>query len=367
MLKLVVLLGLSLAVNALDIPATDNRIYHTEHNWYTDPAGFLETINSGAYLKVRFNGSSFRLNLDDSFNQVNCTLAWSVDDGPEQSIFMPVTSNSITIASNLNKDAIHSLYLFVKNQLSPDCWYNPITRLRIMNVTIDDDATLFAPKLASKRLLVYGDSITEGTNINGMLPKQLANDAHLTWAFALALALDAELSVVAFGGQGYTKAGAGNSPQLWNSSGLSHESAWKWLSVDHDRTFATCPDYILNEHGGNDYDQDQNQVYINSLGWLRDMRKVCPQSHIFFTIPFGQFCEATLVKVYQDYQTGNPDPLTHLIQMGEQVSAGLRSRKPTFECADGVHPRAWKSSQIGAVLAVKIVSLLNKGYTIMEM
>ena len=102
-LKLVMLLGLSLTINALIFPATDTRIYHTEHNWYADPSGYLENVNSGAYLKVRFNGSSFKLNLDDSFNQKNCTLAWSVDDGPEQNLTLPSASKTITIASDLRK------------------------------------------------------------------------------------------------------------------------------------------------------------------------------------------------------------------------------------------------------------------------
>lgn len=363
MIKFVVILAaLSLTANALVIPATDSRIYHTEQNWYADPSGFLETINGGAYIKVGFNGSSFTFNLDDSFDKTTCTLAWSLDGGPEQNQTMPVTSKSITIASGLKKDANHTLYLFVRNHFSVDRWYNTSSRLRIMSVTIDDDATLFAPKLAPKRLMAYWDSIGEGVWINGNLSWEYAHDAHLTFAFSLALALNAELSVVAYGGQGYTRWGAGSSPQLWNSSGLPNESSWNYLSVNRKRTFENCPDYIINGHGTNDFMSDPNMVFTNALGWLRDMRKTCPTSRIFFTVPFGQFMEDTLVKVFQTYQTESSDSLTHLIQMGEQASEGLKNQGPSFVAWDGLHPWAWKSSQLGALLAAKIVPLLKPSY-----
>jgi lysophospholipase L1-like esterase len=228
-----------------------------------------------------------------------------------------------------------------------------------VSVAIDDGATLVAPKLAPKRLLAYWDSIGEGAYINGKLTWQWAHDAHLTWAFSLALGLNAELSLVAFSGQGYTKGGAGKSPQLWSSSGLPTESSWSWISSNRKRTFENCPDYIINGHGTNDRRNDQNLVFTNSLGWLKDMRKTCPTSRIFLTVPFGRFCEATLVNVYQTYQASTPDPLTHLIQMGEQGSPGLQGGGPSLAACDGIHPWAWKSSQLGALLAAKISPLLN--------
>ena len=367
MLKLVVLLGLSLAISALVIPATDSRIYATEQNWYKDASGFLETINSGAYIKVRFNGTSFKLNLDDTYKKTAGTLAWSLDDGPEQNVSIPVASNDITIASGLNKDAIHSLYLFIRWHATGDRWYNVDTRLRIQSVTVDDGATLFAPTLAPKSLMVYWDSIGEGYNVLGTGSWQAAHDSHLTWAFAVALGLNAELSLVAFSGQGYSKGGAGSSPKLYDASGLSNESAWNWLSGNRKRTFTTCPDYILNGHGTNDAHADQTIVYNNSLGWLRDVRKACPKTHVFISVPFGRFCEDALVKAYNDYQAGSSDTLTHLIQMGDQGSPGLQGQGASFTSVDGIHPWAWKSSQLGSLLVAKMVPYIRSSYHLMEM
>lgn len=365
MLKAVVFLAFCLALHALIIPATDSRIYYTEHNWYADPSGFLETLNPGAYIKLGFTGSSISLSLDEPFDQIICTLLWSVDDGSEQirSPFDIGSSTFITIASDLNTSSPHSLFLIIRSQFSDDRWVNSSTRLRITSFTINDDATLFAPKLAPKRLLVYGDSIGEGYAVHGNLPWEYAHDAHKAFAFALAAGLNAELSLIAFGGQGYTTSGAGLCPPLWNSSGLSNESAWDWLSANHTRSFKKCPDYIINEHGTNDVESDSNMVFINALGWLKDMRKKCPDSQIFLTVPFGQFLEETLVKVFRAYQTESSDASAYLIQMGEQASVGLRNEGPSFASSDGLHPWAWKSVQLGARLAAKISAIVNEKHS----
>ena len=371
MFKVFVLLGLSLGVSALVLPATDSRIYYTEHNWYADPSGFLETVNAGAYIKVGFNGSSFTVNLDDTFSKALAVICWSVDGGPEQNYTLPGASKIITIATGLKKDVTHSLYLFLRNHVEGNRWFNPATRLRIMSVSIDDDAVLFTPKLAPKRLLAYWDSIGEGAFVNGDIPWQYAHDAHLTWAFSLALGLNAELSLVAFGAQGYTKGGSGNSPRLYDDSGLCSKSAWGCLSAHYKRTFATCPDYIINGHGTNDGGacggSESYVVYQGALEWLKAIRGVCPKSQVFLTVPFGQFCEATLVKAYNDYQAKASDPLAHLIQMGEEGSAGLQGSGPSFASVDGLHPWGWKSSQLGALLVAKITPFLNRANTLMEL
>jgi len=365
MIKILLILSLAFAATALFVPANDSRIYYTEQNWYKDPTGYLETSNSGAYLKFAFTGSSISLLVDDSaLKGVSMTLAWSVDGGPEQSLVLPVTSTTISLGSNLNKAVNHTVYMFIRNYASGDRWHNPDTRLRIKSLIIDDGATLYAPTLAPKRLLAYWDSIGEGIAVNGRQSWDKAHDAHVTFAFSLALGLNAELSLVAFSGQGYTKGGAGSSPQLWSSSGASTESAWNWLAGNHPRTFETCPDYIINGHGTNDYQSDVNVVYTNSLGWIRDMRKACPKSRIFLTVPFGRYVEDVLVKVMNTYQSATPDPLAHLIQMGDQASPGLQRGGDSFEAVDGLHPWAWKSSQLGALLAAKITPLLSNNYRI---
>ncbi len=68
------------------------------------------------------------------------------------------------------------------------------------------------------------------------------------------------------------------------------------------------------------------------------MYKTCPTCRIFFTAPFGQFSDNTLAKVYNTYQAATVDPLTHLIQMGEQASPGLKNQGPSFAAVDGLHP-----------------------------
>ena len=355
---------LTSAAHSLDILASDPRIYHTEYNWYVDKSvGALETANPGAYIKVDFTGSAIGINLDTPLLSFPYgTLAWSVDDGPEQNIQMPSPGESLQLASNLDKSKTHSLYLFVKNVLQgQDRWNGPDVRIRIMNFTIDDGSTVMAPKLAPKRLLAYWDSIGEGVAVNGANGDLASNDAHVTWAYSFAQAINTEFSVVAWGAQGYTIGGMGNTPALWNSDGQANTSGWKWLSSKYARDFSVCPDYIINGHGTNDgvRGQHADQVTINAMGWLNDVRQTCPSSKIFVVIPFGRFMEDAIVKAYQAYQASTPDQSTILIQLGDRASKGLTNGGPSFEAVDGVHPWAWKSSQLGAMLAAEIAPHLS--------
>ena len=348
-----------------DIAANDSRIYRSSYNWFIDEAsGDIETINPGAYLKLTFNGSSLKLVLDNSFRNILCTLAWTVDDEPEQSTSSGIgVSTILTVASSLlNQNTNHTLYLFVKNFVSDDRWYHSNKRLRINSIRVDEGATIFAPALAPISLLAYWDSIGEGAYTNGKNANwQVAHDAHLTWAFSLSLALNAELSLVAFPHQGYVKEDRNKFPKLWSSSGLSNESSWEWLSADHRRSFATCPEYILCGHGSNDKGLDEHKVFNNSLGWMMAMRRMCPISVIFVVVPFGQWLDEAITRAFRSYQgTAGNDTKIHLIRLGGRASQGLKSSHATFESADGFHPYGWKSSQIGALLVAKLIPHLSK-------
>ena len=341
MLRFGILLMLSLTVRALVIPATDSRIYHSEYNWHKDPSGFLETTNPGAYIRIAFTGTSIGITLDKPLLTVPfCTLAWSINGLPEQNVTLPTTSSFILLASGLEKEKTHSLFFYVKNAEFNDRWENSDQQVKLISVTIDDDATLFAPKLAPKRLLVYADSIGEGYYTISCQDFLSSNDAYSTWPFTLAQALNAELSLVAWSTQGYTIRGWGNVPPLWSSNRGSNDSAWIWITLKHPRTFETCPDYILNNLGGNDeyFSANPDLVTANAHGWLRDMRKTCPQSSIFLAVPFGRYMEDAITKAYKDYQADSYDARTSLIQLGEQGSAGLTDSGAAIESCDGLHP-----------------------------
>ena len=140
---------LTATAHSIAIPANDPRIYHTEYNWYADKTlGFLETANPGAYIKVDFTGSAIGISLDAPLlSTPYATLAWSIDDGPEQDSQLPALANFVQLASNLDKSKTHSLYLFVKNVVwDQDRWFGPSTRIRVMSFVIDDRSTLMAPK-----------------------------------------------------------------------------------------------------------------------------------------------------------------------------------------------------------------------------
>ena len=354
-MKVLLLLGLAAAATALSIPAADSRVYSTEWNWHRDKTGYLETTNPGAYIKVDFNGSSIGIALDKSLStKPFCTLSWSIDNGPEQDQQLPAANDFVQLASGLNRNAQHTLYLFVRNAEFFDRWFAPAIRIRILNIKIDDDATLFAPKLAPKRLLTYGGSITEGYHIYGNGGALVDNDAHVNWAFSLALGLEAEVSTVGWSGQGYSVP-TGNIPPLWDETGSANKSSWNWLSSQHPRSFETCPDYIVNGHGTNDASKGTpDRTFTCIVGWLTDIRKACPKSHIFVQVPFGRFIEDTAAKAFQAYQAKKADPLAYFISFKDRASAGLMGKGASMYSPDGIHPYYWRSSQLGALMVDEI-------------
>ena len=252
----------------------------------------------------------------------------------------------------------------MKNSLmSLDRWLGPDTRIRIMSFTIDDGSTLIPPKLSSRRILAYGDSITEGLNVYNPFRNLTSNDAHVTWMFSLAKAMDAEFSVVAWADQGYTFGAPVNVPAFWSSDGQANTSAWKWISSKYPRSFDVCPDYIINNQGVNDGRRGGklDQVYTNALGWLQDMRNTCLTSKIFIVVPFSRVMEDTITKAFKAYQDSNPDNSTILIKLGEGASKGIANFNfgtPSFEAVDGLHPRAWRSSELGALVAIEMAPYL---------
>lgn len=166
-------------------------------------------------------------------------------------------------------------------------------------------------------------------------------------------------------------------------------SAWRWYSSKHQRDFSECPDYILNGHGTNDglsFSPKPAEVVSHRMFSRRieraaadttgdgmveehetDLSKV---SHlpgdvhhgvrlmISQVVPFGLFEAEAIEKGLNKYKSASGDRRAHLIQLGPEAARGLTWFGASFCSSDGVHPLGWRSSQLGAMLAVKIAAKL---------
>lgn len=119
--------------------------------------------------------------------------------------------------------------------------------MQLTHITLASGAeSLQAPVLRPRKLLCFGDSITEGVNTlsaplgGGSLAD---SSADVSWALELGRLLGAEVGVVGFGGQGFTTNGGGGVPTFGD--------AWDWLWDGQARDFSDPPDWCVWNQGTN--------------------------------------------------------------------------------------------------------------------
>jgi len=249
-----------------------------------------------------------------------------------------------------------------------DRWLS-ICHVRIVSLVVDDGAytlPLSTLNLRPKRMLVYGDSIGEGVYTLGIdsWDDLEANDATVTWVQTMGAAMQAEVSVVCFGRQGYTIEGMGNVPPLL-TPGNASLTAWNKFDIQHSRLFrgyfVPTPNYIFCGHGTNDGLQNAPvaNVTASALAWLYAVRQAAPSASIFLAVPFGSFMFDAIEPAFYEYQETTMDSAVYFVDLGVPAQHGvLGDGQATAESFDGLHPRAWRSSQLGGMLVANIVEQL---------
>ncbi|PRP87184.1 G-D-S-L family lipolytic protein [Planoprotostelium fungivorum] len=358
---------LSQLVTADFTAAADSRIYHTKWNWYINASiGSIEAANCGPYVKFTItNTTQVSVVLDlPQRNDYFANIAWSIDNGVWKEYHMGNDTN-VLLVDSLKPQDIHTVFLYIKNSNGwVDRWVGPSTNIRILGFDAPTGTIFNQPSdMSSKTMAVYGDSIAQGANtVELPTPHDFTietDDAFPSFGFAVASAIGAEVSLLAWGGQGMTGGGSGNVPPLWSEEGTSNTSSWNWHNSKVKREFDECPNVILNVQGTNDgLFASKPQVTEKVLGWLISMRQTCPKSKIFQVVPFGRYSEEFIVKGFQQYRKKSNDRHAHLIQLGATAAKGLDHVSPSFCSGDGVHPWGWRSSQLGAQLAVAIAKYL---------
>lgn len=253
------------------LSVTDSQLFWSPYNWYSDGAGamadtnvkasstFAQSNNPGAYLKFRVTlatTGNVTISLDNAhlstitageFPQISVSR-----DGqaPVLTQLSGTTTQTITLASSLAAGTYDFCVLFQAVGLvsGGDRWTTPRLSAKITAVTIPADATLVAPRLRTGRMLIYGDSITEGLHNKGTTTAVADQDAGYTWAHMVAAALDCEVGIVGFGGQGWSDTGVGNVPAF--------SSSWDLYSAGRSRLASGLlvpePNRVLVAHGEND-------------------------------------------------------------------------------------------------------------------
>jgi len=233
----------------------DPGLVYSPYNWLVTHSS-AQTVNSGAYVKSLFAGDNATLLFDVSQQSaVPSRVAWRVDDSPR--VRAPVSAlMPLAPFGDMVSPAHHYLEMVVSGATDPafgsvsvDRWGGgiPNTKTVLTGVVLPPGGALSPPQSKTGRLLVFGDSITEG--LHTLYPNASAVDAdshaaEYGWAFLLGDLLDCEVGVVGFGGQGLGISGDGNVPAF--------PATYQYLFSGVSRAFSPAPNLIVINHGTND-------------------------------------------------------------------------------------------------------------------
>lgn len=268
-------------------PVTEANVYFSPYNWFSDGSGTLqansilpsstyaETVNAGAYLKFKVTvgtGGNVVLKLDTSaynFSGATASKMPRVFSARDKADFTSTllaysaTTVDLSLGSGLSAGTYEFLVVFAGVNTSLDAnaerWSTPNLNVKVNGIDIDYDASHPSQTLRTKRLIVYGDSLTDGVGALAAGDASTSADPTQSFGWLIAQAFDAEVGVISWGGQGYTRginneAASSTNPSIYNSTDANE--SWNKYKSGASRlvsgAFSPVPDYLWVISGHND-------------------------------------------------------------------------------------------------------------------
>ena len=297
---------------------TDPNLFFSPYNWFSDGAGALQSNNvnasstfarsntPGAYLKCSISAVAegyATLLLDTSalsgITAANCPmLAISLDGQAFTTPLLAYATGTTRLSLSTNLSAgTHTLLIYFRSvNLSSssamgDRWNTPASCVKITGIELDGKGSATtAQTVRPKRLLAFGDSITEAADAVGSANANSDQDATQSYAQLLAIALDAEVGIVAFSGQGWSVGGYGNVPAFYNVATPALSTYFQYASGQSrlaSNEFAPIPDFITVLLGRNDAAQSATDAGVTAAvsAWLAAIGADAPGAQIGLIIP----------------------------------------------------------------------------------
>lgn len=257
----------------------------------------------------------------------------------------------------------------------------------VAGAALDPGGTSAPPSsLQPRRMLFFGDSITEGTNAHyfdyyqgkchATGGEMVVNAAQASWGAVLADALKCEPSQTAFAGTGYVTQGSyryGNVPPLL-FPGNTTGSSWDKVDAAHSRLPALRerpPEYVFSAHGNNDQvcsGAATNPCTMVDLrasvaAWIRAIRTATsPATRIVIVVPFGGTFSGhngtrdAIRAGFGDYQLAVKDPQAYMVDLYPGAPSGLDGQGPSENSCFGVHPIADAHARLATMIALDLAA-----------
>lgn len=336
----------------IQIAYNDAAIFFSPYTW--DDRGTSKAANScGSYIKLAFTGTSIAVKIDVSALVAASTgasqypIVQVVIDG-KTATDTQLTSATTTISTTSLAAGSHTIAVYFRaaDTNNVEKWTTPVSAIYFTGFTIDAAATYSAPTLRAKRMMYFGDSITEGYSvISAGAPT--GNSALQTAVPQIAQALNAEYGQIGYGAQGYAQAGAGNVPILNTAIPLYANGRSRLIAS----VFSPAPDYIFVEHGANG-----TTVSADVQTVITTLRTASPSAKIFIMVPAGGFGRSGIAA---GVAAKSADNNLFLIDLGSEYETGINNTGVSQYAVDGLHRNLLSNAKVASGYTAKIQAVLD--------
>jgi hypothetical protein len=329
------------------IAVNDSGLFFSPYNWYVSGSSYALSVNPGAYLKTRFTGTSVKLKVDTSA-LAGVTATWfprirySIDGGASTTHQLTDGETQITLATGLSSGT-HDLFVwFLSSESSNDVnrWDGTMS-LKVTGLVLDDGATVSLPTRKTRRVIAFGDSITEGAyNVSGG-GYSTSEEADGAYIISVANHISAEIGNCSFGGTQWHDIGTASVPKLPDS--------WSYFFSTNSRLsgglLSPAPDFLFCNMGTNGGPQGTEMI-DTMTAWRAAAGSNC---HIIIIIPFNQGSATGVTNGFNAYVAANPtDTKVHLLDLGAD-GVTYSTSQPTYS-GDGLHPLLAGDVQLATII-----------------
>ena len=314
----------------------------------TEPVGFVgrwfdstisgtnvkSTINQGSelYFKVK-NTTSINVNFIVNTAYKTPYFAYSID-GADMTRQL-VTSPTLPTVS-LDE---HIIRVVVDGVTEAENKWIGEKGFAFKDITVDSTGTVTGVLPKNKKIMFFGDSITEGIRVLNMNADSEGNSATGAFPYIASTNLNAISYRVGFGGAGVTKGGNGGVPSLIN---FIDNMTKNKLAPYYE------PDIIVVNIGTNDFDADTDVFKSQYTAVINRLLIKYSGTPLFIMVPFNGTRKSEITDI-----TNNKKGVYMVDTTGWDIST-----------TDGLHPDVAGSIKAGTKLSDYIISTLGRNYFI---
>ncbi|AFE87549.1 neck passage structure protein [Lactococcus phage ASCC406] len=314
----------------------------------TEPVGFVgrwfdstisgtnvkSTINQGSelYFKVK-NTTSINVNFIVNTAYETPYFAYSIDgaDMTRQLVTSP-TLPTVSLDEHIIRVVVDGV------TESEDKWIGE-KGFAFKDITVDSTGTVTGVLPKNKKIMFFGDSITEGIRVLNMNANSDGNSATGAFPYIASTNLNAISYRVGFGGAGVTKSGNGGVPSLIN---FIDNMTKNKLAPYYE------PDVIVVNMGTNDIDAATDVFKSQYTAVINRLLIKYSGTPLFIMVPFNGARKSEITDI-----TNNKKGVYMVDTTGWDIST-----------TDGLHPDVAGSIKAGTKLSDYIISTLGRNYFI---